>query len=263
MLPSPTVRLLLSMILFWVIGDLGCELAIRIFDHHPNQIHAPFTPSIAARRVAVNRLANGRRIAIANEEEGAAILLGVVRDSSDPQFRDRASELLVFLARDDWPDDHRRAFLEHIATPALSSARVRGIPPSIILAQAILESGWGRSRLAQSHHNLFGVKATSGQSMVRLPTLEHGPKGVHITRAKFRTFSDDEASIKHHGALLAEDPRYAHALPMRGDWGDYIAEIAPIYASDPRYVRRITQLVESYGLDRWDRGVFRSVATNA
>ena len=263
MLTTPTIRLLLSMILFWVIGDLGCELAIRILDQPAEQIQAPITPNVAARRVAVDRLANGRRIAIADENEGASILLGVVRESSDPLFRERASELLVFLAQDDWPNDHRRAFLMHIAPAALISGQAREIPPSIILAQAILESGWGRSRLSREHHNLFGVKATAGQAMVRLPTLEHGPKGVHIARATFRTFADDQASILHHGTLLAEDSRYAHARLFSNDWKNYIKAIAPTYASDPGYVRSITQLVERYGLDRWDRIAVPNGVSNA
>ena len=180
------------------------------------------------------------------------MLMQVVKNARDPALRAHASARLELMALSDWPDDHRRAFLRSIFGAALESARAHGVPPSVTLAQAALESGWGRSALARKHNNLFGIKGTAGRGDVEFPTLEFGPKGVHIVRASFRRFDSTGDAIAHHGELLSTDPRYRDAQQHRGDWRAYLGAIAPTYASDPRYVRSASMIIETYRLDRWD-----------
>ncbi len=57
-----------------------------------------------------------------------------------------------------WPDGHTGEFLAAIAPSAFDAGLRYCVPPSVTMAQAALESGWGRSQLASRHHNLFGVK---------------------------------------------------------------------------------------------------------
>jgi len=216
---------------------------------------APMAPdaTIQGRRTVMDQLATARVLAQHDQAQAEALLLQILTKARDPQMRERASALLVGLAQHSWPADHRQAFLGTIAAGALMAARDHQVPPSIILAQAVLESGWGRSALATKHHNLFGVKATQGASSVAYPTLEYGIRGVQIVNARFRSYGSVEEAMEHHGRLLSRSERYSKAMTHNGNWRQFLADLAPIYASDPAYAGRITQLISRYDLDRWDQ----------
>ncbi len=158
----------------------------------------------------------------------------------------------------DWPDDYRGAFFHALAPGALVAAYEHQIPPSITLAQAAQERGWGRSSLAKNYNNLFGVKATSDLPSVTLNSAEIRNGQRVPTRASFAVFESWEDAVEQHGELLAH-PRYNRARDNWTDWERFITLIAPMYASDPRYVSRVSTLVRSYDLDRWDHLIVESV----
>ncbi|MFH1469703.1 MAG: glucosaminidase domain-containing protein [Pseudomonadota bacterium] len=181
-----------------------------------------------------------------------AALRAIYLGSPDPQLKERA--LLALLSRDlgHLPAAHRGRFLAAILPDVLRASRAARLPPSVTLAQAILESGWGRSRLAREHHNLFGVKAGASAPRVRMATTEVGPDGPRPAYSAFRTFASPGAAIAQHAALLGRDARYAAARAHRDDWRAFLARLAPYYATDPRYAERVADLVVRYRLDRWD-----------
>jgi flagellum-specific peptidoglycan hydrolase FlgJ len=150
-----------------------------------------------------------------------------------------------------WPGDYRGAFLERLAPHAIRSGRDHCVPPSVVMAQAVQESGWGRSGLARSHGNLFGIKSWSDKG-VELATTE----GAGIaTRASFRRWTDWTESVEVHGRLLSSDPRYAHANAHRADAEAYVKAIAPVYASDPAYADKLVKIMRRYELTTWDAQV--------
>jgi flagellum-specific peptidoglycan hydrolase FlgJ len=247
-----TLRLALTLFLLCTVVELSHTVGARVaLQTAPKSSPAP-SLIVQARRTVMDRIAEGRMLLESDPNRAESILTQVFRDARDPELRDRASTLLVQAAEKAWPDDHRRDFLSTISVAALESARAHQIPPSIILAQAALESGWGRSRLANRHHNLFGVKATGKQAATSFNTLEFGAKGAHIVRAKFRTFPTMNASIQHHGELLSTDARYASSLEAGNNWRSFLSALAPTYASDPAYAAHVAQIIETYNLDRWD-----------
>lgn len=150
-----------------------------------------------------------------------------------------------------WPGDYRGAFLERLAPHAIRSGRANCVPPSVVMAQAVQESGWGRSGLARSHGNLFGIKSWSDKG-VELATTEGA--GV-VTRASFRRWTDWTESVEVHGRLLSTDPRYAHANAHREDAEAYVKAIAPVYASDPAYADKLVRIMRRYELTTWDAQV--------
>ena len=150
-----------------------------------------------------------------------------------------------------WPGDYRGAFLERLAPHAIRSGRANCVPPSVVMAQAVQESGWGRSGLARSHGNLFGIKSWSDKG-VELATTEGA--GVP-TRASFRRWTDWTESVEVHGRLLSNDPRYAHANAHREDAEAYVKAIAPVYASDPAYAEKLVKIMRRYELTTWDAQV--------
>lgn len=162
------------------------------------------------------------------------------------------AELLVQRTASDWPNDYRGDFLREVGPAALVSAKKNKIYPSVVLAQGVLESGWGRSNLAVQHNNLFGVKGRKGHRSVLIHTLE-SVRGKTVRRdAYFRNFSSWSESIAYHGALLGSSHYYQFAKPLARDARHYLELIAPRYASQPDYADYVSVLIDAYQLDRWD-----------
>ncbi len=151
-----------------------------------------------------------------------------------------------------WPDDHRRPFLKMLAPMAMRSGAEHCIPPSVTVAQGILESGWGRSDNALELNNLFGIKAAATEPGDRVPTWEYvGGKKVR-RHERFRRFDSWGEAVRQHDQRLAEHPAYAPARSQRQSGPDFVEAIAPVYATDPAYAERIRGLIKRYGLDALD-----------
>jgi len=191
-------------------------------------------------------------------ERGVLENLFVQTGASD--LRRGAALRMVEAESRDWPADHRRGFLAGLAPAVLQDAIDHQVPPSVTLAQAALESGWGRSGLATSHNNLFGVKAGSSSRGVALNTVENVGGTDRVQKERFRTYGSWQESLEHHGALFSGDERYAHARDDWNDWREFLGGVAPVYATDPAYERRVSMIVERYDLDRWDALVVDAVS---
>ncbi len=132
------------------------------------------------------------------------------------------------------------------------SGIINQIPPSVIMGQAIFESGWGRSRLAQKYNNLFGIKGY-GSSSISVNTYEETSNGVpYRHQTTFRTFQSRQDSIAYHGTLLSTDRRYKSARQHRHNWWRFIKIASVKYASSPTYAFQVASIVRHYDLDRWD-----------
>jgi len=249
---SIIIRLSAAWLLLTTMADLSKTLGARIAAITSPHSAIELSEVVQTRRSMMERLAEARVRGASDPIAGERLLLSVFSDARDPEVRSQAATLLLELVVNEWPRGHRQDFLASVLPAALESGSQNRLPPSIILAQAVLESGWGRSQLAINHHNLFGIKAGTKQSGVTLPTLEATAKGVAIREARFRQFESVTASIQAHGTLLSTDARYENARQYSGNWRQFLAELSKVYASDPQYAGHITQIVTLYGLDRWD-----------
>ena len=184
---------------------------------------------------------------------GASDVFTLFCNEKDPDVLRFLAQHMVAMESHRWPAGYRRSFLEKIAVGALVSAQLNQIPPSIIMSQAILESGWGRSHLAIEFNNLFGIKGTGNQT-VNIRTFERNSRNKRYPKwAKFRVFEDTQEAIVYHGRLLAKDRRYYRARLFRHDWRQFIELAAPYYASAPTYSRQVSSIIETYDLDIWDK----------
>ncbi|MEI7035930.1 flagellar assembly peptidoglycan hydrolase FlgJ [Fulvimonas yonginensis] len=143
-------------------------------------------------------------------------------------------------------------FVRAMAPHAQAAAAKLGVSVRALLAQAALETGWGR-HLPQRHDgsssfNLFGIKA--GQSWdgdkVSVPTLEY-EDGVAVRRRDtFRAYGSPAEAFADYARLLADNPRYARALGQ----GENVAGFAHAlsrggYATDPGYAAKLTAIADS------------------
>jgi hypothetical protein len=151
----------------------------------------------------------------------------------------------------------QQAFLDATAQPARDAAALTGVPASVTVAQAILESDWGRSSLATSANNYFGMKAmgTLGtDGVVYLPTSEYDADGqLYQTVSAFRAYKSLADSLADHDRLLGTASRYAGAMRSAKDPKQFAALITQAgYSTDPAYADKLVSLMDRYNLYQLD-----------
>lgn len=156
-------------------------------------------------------------------------------------------------------DSKYTKFIEEIKDEAIKNYKEYKILPSITIAQAILESSWGESDLAQIYNNLFGIKADSSWKgeYVTLETFEFYDTKIED---KFRVYSNKNQSIKDHAKFLVDNQRYkkygvfeaktyieqAYALQNAG------YSTAEDNSGQKRYAKDLIELIRQYNLQLID-----------
>jgi N-acetylmuramoyl-L-alanine amidase len=151
----------------------------------------------------------------------------------------------------------RREFIERVGSAATADMTASGVLASLTIAQAILESGWGRSALAVKANALFGIKATSAwRGRVFNADTQECYDGVNLTtvNAAFRAYASWEDSIADHSAFLAANARYAAVVGERDYKQACRAIRAAGYATDPGYADKLMRVIEQYKLFEFDAG---------
>lgn len=148
-------------------------------------------------------------------------------------------------------NDYHSEFVDSIKEGAIETYEKYGVLPSLTIAQAVMESGWGRSPIG---HNLFGIKAGSKWQgkVVRCGTHEQLADGTVVqTSAVFRDYDSFEESIDDHGKLISEG-RY-EKVPQATNYKEAAQAVADAgYATSHNYAQSLIGLIEKYGLDQWD-----------
>lgn len=144
-------------------------------------------------------------------------------------------------------------FINAVKDAAITADRQYGIPASLTIAQAILESGWGASGLASAYYNLFGIKATpswTGRS-VNLNTKEYRNGAYEDTKDWFRAYDSWAGSIADHTKVLLQD-RYAPVRAAKDYKGACKQIQACGYATSPIYADSLIRLIDRYNLNQYD-----------
>jgi hypothetical protein len=150
----------------------------------------------------------------------------------------------------------QQAFLDATTQAARAVARQTGVPASVTVAQAILESDWGRSQLALSANNYFGIKATSSlgnDGLVWMPTGEFDASGqAYDTISPFRAYKSLMDSMTDHDRLLLTG-RYAVAMQVASEPRQFAQQLYVAgYSTDPAYADKLIALMDRYDLYRLD-----------
>ena len=152
----------------------------------------------------------------------------------------------------------QKSFIEEIAPIVQKYAPQFGIKVcSPIIAQAILESAWGGSKLSARYHNYFGLKCGSkwtGKSVNMKTAEEYTPGTKTAIRDNFRVYDSMEGGVKGYFVFLQLE-RY-HNLRGITDPRKYLETIKRDgYATSSTYVPDLMKVIETYGLTKYDKGV--------
>ena len=142
-----------------------------------------------------------------------------------------------------------KKFIKEYRSLAIQGKKEYGIPASIKMAQALIESRAGTSMLARNNNNFFGMKCFSKKCA----------KG-HCTNATddhhkdfFRTFSSPKDSWNAHSRLLSQG-RYKHLQGLGGDYKKWAVGLKKAgYATDKKYANKLINTIEKYKLYRLDQ----------
>lgn len=150
-----------------------------------------------------------------------------------------------------WKPKSAQEFVDAIRPHAERAAAELGVPARALIAQAALETGWGK-HMATQHHggsgfNLFGVKAQGGWggASTTAPTSEFQNGQWTTEQASFRSYRSIGQSFDDYVSLLKNNPRYADAL-RSGDVHGFAHGLQKAgYATDPHYAQKLLKV--AYG----------------
>lgn len=147
----------------------------------------------------------------------------------------------------------KQEFIKSILEGAMAGFKEYHILPSLTIAQAILESNWGKSTLSAKGNNLFGMKATAScKDTITLPTYEYVRGEKVKIDANFKAYPTLKDSILDHNILLRKGKRYQRVR----DCNDYndgaMALYSCGYATDPEYPQKLISIIEEYDLYKYD-----------
>ncbi|CCP08040.1 flagellar assembly peptidoglycan hydrolase FlgJ [Erwinia amylovora] len=141
-------------------------------------------------------------------------------------------------------------FIQRLLRPALQAAQSSGIHPHLILAQAALESGWGKREIPSSDgkpsHNLFGIKASADWQgkTTEITTTEYRNGSPHKVKAAFRVYDSYTEALTDYSRLLSNNPRYRHvAQSTSAEQGAHALQ-AGGYATDPAYASKLKSIIQ-------------------
>ena len=148
-------------------------------------------------------------------------------------------------------------FIDLIQPHAERAAAALGVPAEAIMAQAALETGWGKQVPKHADgtpsHNLFGIKATQGWDGARLVKTTHEHLGGRMQKvsAEFRSYPSVGEAFNDYVNFLKSNPRYTDALRQGGDAAGFAQGLQEAgYATDPAYANKLLKLVNSASISR-------------
>lgn len=144
--------------------------------------------------------------------------------------------------------DHVSAFLQKMAPAAQRASRESGLPARLILAQAALETGWGRHELANANgnpsYNAFNIKATGWEGeAVGANTHEFADGQAYYTRSEFRVYDSYEHAFADYVRLLTQSPRYKPVINAPTPEAAARQLQACGYATDPHYADKLIAIM--------------------
>lgn len=162
----------------------------------------------------------------------------------DPVVRAQADKTAVF--------DSPRAFIDTLMPIAMKVAKEIGVEPKIMVAQAALETGWGRFLIkdaeGNSANNLFGIKADArwGGASATTTTHEYIEGRAITVKEPFRVYASLEDSFNDYVDFLQSNPRYQNAIANAQDGQEFAYQLQQAgYATDPNYADKILRIANS------------------
>ena len=150
----------------------------------------------------------------------------------------------------------KKAFAVRLSPHAAGAADRLGISRRGLIAQAALETGWGRYVIrhpdGRSTHNFFGIKAGPEWSgdVVRVPTTEYIDGRAVTVNAVFRAYESTADAFEDYDDFIEHNPRYEAVVAHGSNAAAFAEQLARAgYATDPNYAEKIVAILDSGQVD--------------
>lgn len=181
-----------------------------------------------------------------------------------PGQLDSSQALAARQAASEFPSNSPEAFVARIWPHAQRAASELGVDPRALVAQAALETGWGK-RLpnhadGSSANNLFGIKASGWKGRAATAGTHEYVAGIrHNENASFRAYDSIGESFNDYVRLLKNNNRYAGALAAGTDVAGFARGLQRGgYATDPQYANKIAAIADGSTVTRALAAIERS-----
>lgn len=144
-------------------------------------------------------------------------------------------------------------FINFIGDAAGNICAEYNLPASVCIAQAAIESGWGKYCIG--NYNYFGRKWNGWGNYTEQETQEYVNGEYETIIDKFQDYDSMEDAIKDWCVLMTEEPAYADALAeWENTWSveAFVMAMVPVYATDPDYADKIISTINANDLMRFD-----------
>jgi len=182
---------------------------------------------------------------VSSHADGQVIINAYIYDSSP------LNEMTEIPLKNDpaRPIQSAEDFVRQLHPYAQQAAKELGVEPKVILAQAALETGWGRSLIKNSNgsssFNLFNIKADKSWTgkQAQVSTLEFEQGIAKKVNAGFRSYASFQESFQDYVAFIKTNPRYGDALKQAANGDRYLHELQRAgYATDPGYANKVMNI---------------------
>ncbi len=143
-------------------------------------------------------------------------------------------------------------FVNRLRPYAEIAAKELGVEANVLLSQAALETGWGKSVIkasdGASSYNLFNIKANKSWkgAQQKVETIEYKDGVARKEMAGFRAYSSYQESFDDYVNFIKTNPRYRTAIKMAGKPERYMHELQQAgYATDPNYAKKVMKIYQS------------------
>lgn len=129
------------------------------------------------------------------------------------------------------------------------------ILPSVTIAQAILESNWGKSELSRKYNNYFGIKAHGYKNYISFKTKEEVNGKLIVITSTFRKYNSLDESIRNYNEFLTKENKIylKNGILNKLDYKSQALCLQKTgYATDSKYSEKLIRIIEKYGLNLFD-----------
>ena len=173
----------------------------------------------------------------------------ISRTAPDLSFYETATAQAT-LSRSVLPQAHVEQFVTRMLPAAQRASQASGVPAQLIMAQAALESGWGRREIRSEDgnpsYNLFGIKADKSWKgpVAETTTTEYVNGVAQKTRATFRAYGSYDEAFTDYAKFLVTNPRYTNVLATQDPAAAAHGLQRAGYATDPEYGGKLVRIMK-------------------
>ncbi len=222
-------------------------------------VHLSGNPGVGLADLIVRQLSTDKQTAAQEPQDLQAYRNKPVHIPEVKQL-DKTTDIILKYSEQQ-PITSVEQFVKQLWPHAQQAANEIGVEPKVLLAQAALETGWGKAVIdktdGQSSFNLFNIKADKSWKgpKTSVDTLEFEQGTAKKVRAGFRVYDSYQQSFQDYVQFLKSNPRYGEALKQTANPEAYVKGLQQAgYATDPKYAEKIMHIFNGEALAHYKPG---------